>query len=175
MKNDPSVKVLFSEEQIAARIKEVAAQIAKDYNGEPVLMVGILKGSVTFLADLMRALDLDIEIDFMVVSSYGSATKTSGVVQIRKDLDVAIEGRNVLIVEDIIDSGLTLSYLVQNLRQRNPKSVKVVTMLDKPARRKVDFKGNYVGFEVDDLYIVGYGLDADQKYRDLPYIGWIEV
>ncbi|MBQ2217893.1 MAG: hypoxanthine phosphoribosyltransferase, partial [Firmicutes bacterium] len=134
----------------------------------------ILKGSVPFMADLMRAITLDVEMDFMSVSSYGSGTKTSGVVRILKDLDSDIAGKNVLIVEDIIDSGLTLAYLKEYLAKRNPKSIKIVTMLSKPARRKADIEADYTGFVVDDKFIVGYGLDIDQKYRNLPYISWIK-
>ena len=167
-------EVLITEEQLKARVKEIGAQITEDFKGESVLLVGILKGSVPFMADLMRAIDLDVTIDFMCVSSYGSATKTSGVVRIGKDLDTPIEGKNVIIVEDIIDSGLTLSYLKTQLLARNPKSLKICTALDKPSRRKVEFKGDYVGFEVEDKFIVGYGLDMDQHYRNLPYVSWIK-
>ena len=168
-------EVLISREQLRKRVEELGAQITKDYEGEPVLLIGILKGSVPFMADLMREIDLDVSIDFMSVSSYGSATKTSGVVRILKDLDKPIEGKNVIIVEDIIDSGLTLAYLKEHLGGRHPKSLKICTILDKPSRRKVDLKGDYVGFEVEDKYIVGYGLDADQRYRQLPYISWIKT
>lgn len=167
-------EVLITEEQIKARVKEIGAQITEDFKGESVLLVGILKGSVPFMADLMRTIDLDVTIDFMCVSSYGSATKSSGVVRIGKDLDTPIEGKNVIIVEDIIDSGLTLSYLKTQLLARNPKSLKICTALDKPSRRKVEFKGDYVGFEVEDKFIVGYGLDMDQHYRNLPYVSWIK-
>ncbi|MCQ2553873.1 MAG: hypoxanthine phosphoribosyltransferase [Clostridia bacterium] len=167
-------EVLITEEQIKARVKEIGAQITEDFKGESVLLVGILKGSVPFMADLMRAIDLDVTIDFMCVSSYGSATKSSGVVRIGKDLDTPIEGKNVIIVEDIIDSGLTLSYLKTQLLARNPKCLKICTALDKPSRRKVEFKGDYVGFEVEDKFIVGYGLDMDQHYRNLPYVSWIK-
>jgi len=166
-------EVLITKEELAARVKELGAQITEDYKGEQLLMVGILKGSVPFMADLMREVDLDVSIDFMCVSSYGSSTKSSGVVRIIKDLDTAIEGKNVLIVEDIIDTGLTLDYLKGHLLGRNPKSLKICSILDKPSRRKVEIKGDYVGFEVEDKYIVGYGLDMDQRYRNLPYISWI--
>ena len=167
--------VLISEEQISAKVKEIGAKISEDFKGEPVLLVGILKGSIAFMADLMRAIDLeDVAIEFMSVSSYGSATKSSGVVKINQDLDCDIRGRNVIIVEDIIDSGLTLAYLKSYLLHRGPKSLKIATMLDKPSRRKSDIKPDYVGFEVEDVFIVGYGLDADQKYRNLPYISWIK-
>ena len=167
-------ETLFTREQIAQRVKELGAEITKDFAGEEILLVGILKGSVLFMADLMREIDLDVQIDFMIVSSYGNATKTSGEVQIRKDLDTSIEGKNVLIVEDIIDSGLTLSYLKKQLQGRHPKSLKICSFLDKPSRRKVELKGDYIGFEVEDKYIVGYGLDAAQRLRQLPEITWIK-
>ena len=167
-------EVLISREQLADKVAELGAQISEDYQGESLFLIGILKGSVPFMADLMRAISLDVEMDFMSVSSYGSGTKTSGVVRILKDLDSDIAGKNVLIVEDIIDSGLTLAYLKEYLAKRNPKSIKIVTMLSKPARRKADIEADYTGFVVDDKFIVGYGLDIDQKYRNLPYISWIK-
>ena len=167
-------EVLISKEQLAAKVAELGAQISKDYEGEELFLIGILKGSVPFMADLMRAITLDVEMDFMSVSSYGSGTKSSGVVRILKDLDSDIAGKNVLIVEDIIDSGLTLAYLKEYLAKRNPKSIKIVTMLSKPARRKADLEADYTGFVIDDMFIVGYGLDIDQKYGNLPYISWIK-
>lgn len=167
-------EVLISKEQLAAKVAELGAKISKDYEGEELFLIGILKGSVPFMADLMRAITLDVEMDFMSVSSYGSGTKSSGVVRILKDLDSDIAGKNVLIVEDIIDSGLTLAYLKEYLAKRNPKSIKIVTMLSKPARRKADLEADYTGFVIDDMFIVGYGLDIDQKYRNLPYISWIK-
>ena len=167
-------EVLISKEQLAAKVAELGAQISKDYEGEELFLIGILKGSVPFMADLMREITLDVEMDFISVSSYGSGTTTSGVVRILKDLDSDIAGKNVLIVEDIIDSGLTLAYLKEYLAKRNPKSIKIVTMLSKPARRKADLEADYTGFVVDDKFIVGYGLDIDQKYRNLPYISWIK-
>ena len=167
-------EVLISKEQLAAKVAELGAQISKDYEGEELFLIGILKGSVPFMADLMRAITLDVEMDFMSVSSYGSGTKSSGVVRILKDLDSDIAGKNVFIVEDIIDSGLTLAYLKEYLAKRNPKSIKIVTMLSKPARRKADLEADYTGFVIDDMFIVGYGLDIDQKYRNLPYISWIK-
>ncbi|MBR3748315.1 MAG: hypoxanthine phosphoribosyltransferase [Firmicutes bacterium] len=166
-------EVLISREQLADKVAELGAKISEDYKGEELFLIGILKGSVPFMADLMLAITLDVEMDFMSVSSYGSGTKTSGVVRILKDLDSDIAGKNVLIVEDIIDSGLTLAYLKEYLAKRNPKSIKIVTMLSKPARRKADIEADYTGFVVDDKFIVGYGLDIDQKYRNLPYISWI--
>ena len=169
-----SQEVLISQEQLAAKVRELGEQITKDYEGQELLLVGILRGSVPFMADLMRCIDLNVTIDFMCVSSYGSSTKTSGVVKIVKDLDTEIAGKNVLIVEDIIDSGLTLAYLKKYLSGKHPKSLKICSILDKPSRRKVDIKGDYIGFEVEDKYIVGYGLDMDQRYRNLPYISWIK-
>lgn len=167
-------EILITEEQIKKRVDELGSQITKDYEGEKILLVGILKGSVPFMADLMRRIDLDVEIDFMSVSSYGAGTTTSGEVKIKKDLETDIAGRNVLIVEDIVDTGYTLSLLTKKLLERNPKSLKVCAALDKPSRRLVDFKADYVGFEVEDKFIVGYGLDADQKFRHFPYISWIK-
>lgn len=167
-------EVMISREELAQKVAELGAQISKDYEGEELFLIGILKGSVPFMADLMRAITLDVEMDFMSVSSYGSGTKSSGVVRILKDLDSDITGKNVLIVEDIIDSGLTLAYLKEYLAKRNPKSVKIVTMLSKPARRKADIEADYTGFVIEDRFIVGYGLDIDQKYRNLPYISWIK-
>ena len=167
-------EVLISREQLAQRVRELGQQITKDYEGEPVLLVGILRGSVPFMADIMREIDLDVTIDFMSVSSYGGSTKTSGVVRIIKDLETPIEGRNVIIIEDIIDTGLTLHYLMGYLAGRNPKSLKICAILDKPSRRKIDIKGDYIGFEVEDKFIVGYGLDFNQRYRQLPYISWLK-
>ena len=174
MNNKNHQEILITKEQLAERVKELGKQITADFAGQSVLMVGILKGAVPFMADLIREVDLDVTIDFMCVSSYGSATKTSGVVRIGKDLDTPIEGKNVIIVEDIIDSGLTLSYLKEQLLARKPKCIKVAACLDKPSRRRVEFKADYIGFEVEDKFIVGYGLDADQKFRNLPYISWIK-
>ncbi len=167
-------EILITQQQLQDKVKELGAQITKDYEGQELLLVGILKGSVPFMADLMRAIDLELEIDFMQVSSYGSGKKTSGVVKIMKDLDADITGKNILIVEDIIDSGYTLNYLKQYLSNRGCKSLKICTILDKPSRRQVDLTPDYRGFEVDDLFIVGYGLDLDQKLRNLPYISWIK-
>lgn len=164
-------RVMLSEEEIKAKVYEIAKKIEKDYQGEDLLIVGILKGASVFVADLIRNIDLDVNMDFMSVSSYGNSTESSGTVKIIKDLDVDIEGRNVLIVEDIIDSGLTLSNLVAALQTRNPKSLKLCTLLDKPQRRKVDMHVDYVGFVIEDKFIVGYGIDYAEKYRNLPYIG----
>ncbi len=174
MGNYKLAEVLITEEQIRERVKELGQQITEAYRGREVLLIGILKGSVPFMADLMRALDLDVKIDFMSVSSYGSSTKSSGVVRILKDLDSDIRDKDVIIVEDIIDSGLTLSYLREYLLKRGPRSLSICTFLDKPARRKVDLKPDYCGFEIEDKFIVGYGLDLDQSYRQLPHIAWVK-
>ena len=165
---------MFTEEQIREKVVELGKQIENDYKGEEVLVVGILKGANVFTCDLIRQLDLDVKIDFMSVSSYGSGTESSGTVRILKDLDTDIKGRNVLIVEDIIDSGRTLSNLVKELQIREPKSLKLCTLLDKPSRRVVDVDVEYVGFEIEDKFIVGYGIDYAEKYRNLPYIGIVE-
>lgn len=164
-------EVLLSEEKLAAVIKELGSQISEDYKGKNLLMVSILKGSVVFMSDLMRAITIPCRIDFMSVSSYGSGVKTSGVVKIVKDLDIPLAGYDLLIVEDILDSGMTLSYILEVLEARGPKSVKLCTLLDKPDRRKVNIKPDYVGCEVPDEFVVGYGLDYDEKYRNLPYVG----
>jgi hypoxanthine phosphoribosyltransferase len=164
-------EVMISEEQLAQKVSELAKQIEKDFKGEELLVVGILKGASVFVADLIRKINLDVNIDFMSVSSYGNSTESSGTVKILKDLDVNIEGKNVLIVEDIIDSGLTLSNLVATLETRNPKSLKLCTLLDKPQRRKANIFVDYVGFVIEDKFIVGYGIDYAEKYRNLPYIG----
>ncbi len=162
------VRVLLSHKEIKEKVRELAGTISRDYEGKDLLLVCVLKGSVVFLCDLMRELKVPVEIDFMAVSSYGSSTVTSGVVRILKDLNTSIENRNVLIVEDIIDSGLTLSYLCENLLSRNPGSLRIVTLLDKPERRKVEIKPDYCGFQIPDKFIVGYGLDYNEKYRNYP-------
>ncbi len=170
--HDDIKTVLVSEEQLQKRVKELGAQISKDYAGKDLLLVSILKGSVVFMADLMRAIDIPNEIDFMVVSSYGGANTTStGLVKIIKDLDADLSGKDVLIVEDILDTGVTLFNLVPMLQMRNPNSVKICTILDKPSRRKADIRADYTGIEVPDEFVVGYGLDYDEKYRNLPYVG----
>ena len=166
--------VLITEEQIREKAKEIGAQITKDYEGIEIVMIGILRGAVPWMADVMKCVNLDMVIDFMAVSSYGAATKSSGVVKINKDLDVNIDGRRVIIVEDIVDSGVTLNYLEGYLKSRGAASVKLCSLLDKPEGRRVDIKADYVGFTVDDRFIVGYGLDYDQRYRNLPYITWLE-
>ena len=168
---DDILKVLLSEEQLKEKCAEMGAQITRDYAGKNLLLVTVLKGAVVYMADLMRCIDLPCAIDFMVVSSYGSGTKTSGVVKIVKDLDQDLSGKDLLIVEDILDSGMTLSYLKGLLQGRNPASIRIATLLDKPSRRKVDLVADYIGFSVPDEFVIGYGLDYDEKYRNLPYIG----
>ncbi len=165
------VEVLISREKVEERIKEVAKEIEKDYTGKDLVCVGLLKGSVMFMADLIKAIDLDLRIDFMKVSSYGSGTNSTGVVKILKDVDVDLAGKDVLIVEDIIDTGLTILNVKDFLSKKNPNSVRVCTLLDKPSRRVVEVKGEYVGFEIPDEFVVGYGLDLDEKYRNLPFVG----
>ena len=164
----------MGEEDLRRRVAELGEQISRDYAGRSLLLVGVLKGAVFFLSDLMRYIDIPVEVDFMAVASYGSATDSSGVVRILKDLDAAIEGRDVLIVEDIVDSGLTLQYLLRNLGSRNPRSLEVCALLTKPARRKVDLPSRYVGFEIPDRFVVGYGLDHDEQYRNLPFVAVLE-
>lgn len=164
-------EVLVSTEAIATRVKEIGEQISADYEGKDILMIGVLRGAVIFMADLARAISRPVALDFMAVSSYGAATHSSGVVRILKDLDEDIEGKHLLIVEDIIDSGLTLKYLVENLKSRKPASIKVCTLLSKPSRRKVDVPVDYNGFTIPDQFVVGYGLDYAEKYRNLPFIG----
>ena len=164
--------ILVTEEQLKAKVNELGAQITKDYEGRDLLLVSILKGSVVFMADLMRAIRMPCGIDFMVVSSYGGANTTStGLVKIVKDLDQDLSGKDLLIVEDILDTGITLSHLVPRLKLRNPASVRLCTILSKPSRRKADIEPDYLGFEVPDEFVVGYGLDYDEKYRNLPYVG----
>ena len=164
-------KILISEKDIKKAVKKMGKQISKDYADKNLMLVAVLKGSVIFMADLMRAISIPINIDFMAVSSYGGGTKTSGVVKIIKDLDHDLSGKDILIVEDILDSGMTLSYLKGILSQRNVKSIRIATLLDKPERRIADVKADYFCFTVPDEFVVGYGLDYDQQYRHLPYIG----
>ena len=164
-------KVLITEEEIRAKVQEIGARISEDYKDKNLLLVGILKGSVVFMADLMRNLSVHARIDFMSVSSYGSGTKSSGVVKIVKDLDNNVEGYDLLLVEDILDSGLTLSYLRELLRDRHPNSIRIVTLLNKPSRRTADIQPDYCCFDVPDEFVVGYGLDYDEHYRNLPYVG----
>ncbi|MFC4777226.1 hypoxanthine phosphoribosyltransferase [Paenibacillus sp. GCM10023252] len=164
-------EVLYDKEQIAAKVKELGEILSRDFEGRNPLVICVLKGAFIFMSDLVKEMNIKLELDFMAVSSYGASTKSSGVVKIIKDLDVSVEGRDVLIVEDIIDSGLTLSYLIDVLERRNAKSVTVVTLFDKPARRTVDLEADYTGFTLPDAFVVGYGLDYAEKYRNLPLIG----
>jgi hypoxanthine phosphoribosyltransferase len=163
-------EVLVAAEDLSRRVAELAARISEDYAERPLLLIGVLKGAMFFLSDLMRLIDIPVEVDFMAVASYGSATDSSGVVRILKDLDVAIEGRDVLIVEDIVDSGLTLQYLLRNLGSRNPRTLEVCALLTKPERRKVDLPTRYVGFEIPDRFVIGYGLDYAERHRNLPFV-----
>ncbi len=163
-------EIIVASDELQRRVQELAAQISSDYAGKDLLLIGVLKGAIFFLADFMRALSIECEVDFMAISSYGSSTKSSGVVRILKDLDAAIEGRHVLIVEDIVDSGLTLAYLLRNLAGRNPASLEVCALLRKPVSRDVELEARYVGFEIPDKFVVGYGLDHAERYRALPYV-----
>ena len=163
-------EVLVNAEELQRRVAELGEEISCDYAGRSLLLVGVLKGAVFFLSDLMRYIEVPVEVDFMAVASYGSATDSSGVVRILKDLDAAIEGRDVLIVEDIVDSGLTLQYLMRNLGSRNPRTLEVCALLTKPERRKVDLPTRYVGFEIANRFVVGYGLDYEERHRNLPYV-----
>jgi hypoxanthine phosphoribosyltransferase len=168
-------ETLVGAEDLQARVAELGAQISTDYAGRSLVLIGVLKGAVFFLSDLMRAITVPCEVDFMAVSSYGSATESSGVVRILKDLDTAIEGRDVLIVEDIVDSGLTLQYLMRSLQTRNPASLEVCALLTKPERRRVELPARYVGFEIPDRFAIGYGLDYAEHYRNLPYVAVLEL
>lgn len=174
---DPGVvgDVLISEQGLQERIAEIAAEVSADYDGRDLLVIGVLKGAVFFIADLVRRLSIPCELDFMAVSSYGSSTHSSGVVRILKDLDVPIAGRHVLLVEDVIDSGLTLSYLMKNLASREPASLEICALLTKPGHRRLRMSVRYVGFELPDVFVVGYGLDHGQRYRNLPYIAALEA
>jgi hypoxanthine phosphoribosyltransferase len=163
-------EILVPGEDLERRVRQLADQISQDYAGKDLVLVGVLKGAVFFLSDLMRHLTVPVEVDFMAVASYGSATKSSGVVRILKDLDASIEGRDVLIVEDIVDSGLTLQYLMRNLKGRNPRSLEVCALLIKPERQKVELPTRYVGFEIPNRFAIGYGLDHAERYRNLPYV-----
>jgi hypoxanthine phosphoribosyltransferase len=164
-------EILISADDLQARIRELGREITEEYAGRELLLVGVLKGAVFFMADLMRHLKVPCEIDFMAISSYGASTDSSGVVRILKDLDINIEGRHVLVVEDIIDSGLTLSYLVRNLESREPESLEVCALLTKTARREMEVDVRYVGFEIPNKFVIGYGLDFAERYRNLPYVG----
>ncbi len=163
-------EILVDEETLRARVGELGAEVSADYHGRDLLLIGVLKGAVFFMADLMRHLTIPCEVDFMAISSYGDSTDSSGIVRILKDLDINIEGRDVLVVEDIIDSGLTLSYLMRNLESREPATLEVCALLTKPARRQIDVPVRYIGFEIPDRFVVGYGLDFAERYRNLPYV-----
>jgi hypoxanthine phosphoribosyltransferase len=167
-------EILVQRDELEHRVRELAEEVSRDYTDRELLLVGVLKGAVFFLSDLMRHLEVDCEVDFMAVSSYGSSTDSSGVVRILKDLDVSIEGRHVLIVEDIVDSGLTLSYLLRTLRARNPASLEVCALLTKPERRKVELPIRYVGFEIPNRFAIGYGLDHAERFRNLPFVAVLE-
>lgn len=169
--SNPNIETLISEEQIRDRIQELGRQITRDYAGLNPLLIGVLKGACFFLSDLMRAVDTRLSIEFMAISSYGSSTRTSGEVRIMKDLDVPIEGRHILVVEDIVDTGLTLSYLLANLKSRGAATVKLAALLDKFERRQKEVTIDYLGFKIPDEFVVGYGLDFAERYRNLPYIG----
>lgn len=169
--HDAIERVILTEEEVQQRVRELGAEIAADYEGSSLLLVAVLRGASLFVADLARAIDGPVEIDFMAVSSYGSQTKSSGVVRIIKDLDEVIDGRHVLVVEDIIDTGLTLKYLLRNLASRKPASLEIVTLLSKPGKQRVPIDCKYTGFAIPDEFVVGYGLDYAEKYRNLPYIG----
>ncbi len=162
--------ILVKPDELQNRVRELAAEISRDYADRDLVLIGVLKGAVFFLSDLMRQIEVPCEVDFMAVASYGSATKSSGVVRILKDLDAVIEGRDVLIVEDIVDSGLTLQYLLRNLGARNPRTLEVCALLTKPERRKVNLPTRYVGFEIPNRFVIGYGLDHGERYRNLPFV-----
>jgi hypoxanthine phosphoribosyltransferase len=163
-------EVLIGQDTLSARVAELGAEVSSDYEGRDLLLVGVLKGAIFFMADLMRHITVPCEVDFMAISSYGDSTDTSGIVRILKDLDINIEGRDVLVVEDIIDSGLTLSYLMRNLESREPASLEICALMTKPSRRQIDVPVRYIGFEIPDRFVVGYGLDLAERYRNLPYV-----
>jgi hypoxanthine phosphoribosyltransferase len=172
---DPAIgETLVEADDLQRRVAELGAEISRDYADRDLVMIGVLKGAILFIADLMRELEVPCEVDFMAVSSYGSSTDSSGVVRILKDLDASIDGRDALLVEDIVDSGLTLHYLLKNLRARNPRSLEVCALLTKPERRRVDLPIRYVGFEIPNRFAIGYGLDHGQRYRNLPYVAALQ-
>jgi hypoxanthine phosphoribosyltransferase len=174
MRNPEIGEILVQPDDLRRKVADLGAAISRDYDGRDLLLVGVLKGAIFFLADLMREISIPCELDFMAVASYGSATDSSGVVRILKDLDAPIEGRHVLIVEDIVDSGLTLQYLLRNLRARAPASVEVCALLTKPERRKIELEARYVGFEIPNRFAIGYGLDHDERYRNLPFVAALQ-
>ena len=167
-------EILVQADDLKRRVRELGEEITRDYHGKDLLLICVLKGAVFFLSDLMREIDVPCEVDFMAVASYGDSTDSSGVVRILKDLDAPIEGRHVLIVEDIVDSGLTLQYLMRNLRARNPASLEICALLTKPERRKAEVEANYIGFEIPDRFVIGYGLDHAERHRNLPYVAVLE-
>ena len=167
-------QILYTEEELRRRVKELGSQITADYYGRRPMLISVLRGSYIFMADLTRAINLNVTVDFMAVSSYGAGTVSSGQVEIKKDLSDSIEGKDLIVVEDILDSGMTLSYLTELLRDRNPASIHIATLLDKPERRKVEIKPDYVGFTIPDEFVVGYGLDYAELYRSLPYVGILD-
>ncbi|HOB09063.1 MAG: hypoxanthine phosphoribosyltransferase [Limnochordia bacterium] len=171
---DSVQEVLLTEAQIAERVRQLGQEISRDYEGKDLVVVGILKGAICFFSDLIRQVEIPVNIDFMAVSSYGSSSQTSGVVKILKDLDMPIEGRHILLVEDIVDTGLTLNYLKTNLLSRNPASLKVAALLDKPERRQIDIHADYLGFSIPDHFVVGYGIDYAEQYRSLPYVAILD-
>jgi len=168
---NPNLEVLLSSDQIAERVREIGEQITRDYAGQRPNLICVLKGAATFMCDLMRTIDLSISVDYIAVSSYGKGTSTTGEVKILKDLDRPLEGRDIIIVEDILDTGLTLSYLLNTFRNRAANSIRIATLLNKPERRRVNVEADYIGFNVPDQFVVGYGLDYDERYRNLPFIG----
>jgi hypoxanthine phosphoribosyltransferase len=173
IQTEGAVSMLISSEAISARVAELGAQITEDYAGERLVLVGVLKGAAVFLGDLLRAIDLDVTYDFVATSSYGADTKSSGVVRILKDVDRTLEGEHILIVEDIVDTGLTLDYLIRLFESRQPRSLRLCTLLDKPARRVQPIRIDYCGFTIPDRFVVGYGLDANERYRNLPFVGYL--
>jgi hypoxanthine phosphoribosyltransferase len=174
MRETPKGEILVQADALQRRVKELAAEITADYEDRDLLLICVLKGAVFFLSDLMRHIEVPCEVDFMAVASYGDATESSGVVRILKDLDAPIEGRDVLIVEDIVDSGLTLEYLMRNLKARGPASIEVCALLTKPERRKADVPAKYIGFEISNRFVIGYGLDHAERYRNLPYVAALD-
>ena len=174
MRDAPTGEILVQPDDLQRRVRELGAQITEDYEGKDLLLICVLKGAVFFLSDLMRQIEVPCEVDFMAVASYGDATDSSGVVRILKDLDAAIEGRDVLIVEDIVDSGLTLQYLMRNLKARGPASIEVCALLTKPSRRKAEVGAKYIGFEIPNRFVIGYGLDHAERHRNLPYVAALD-
>lgn len=172
--NNPNLEILITTEQLQTRIREMGEKITRDYAGRRPELICVLKGAMLFMSDLMRAIDLNLSIDFIAVSSYGKGTNSTGEVRINKDLDEPLEGRDIILVEDILDTGLTLNYLVKNFRSRGASSISIVTLLNKPERRKVEVVPDYVGFTIPDKFVVGYGLDFAERYRNLPYIGVVK-